>query len=299
MANTDKIVYLPQLQRYDQKIKGWADSKFLKKTDAYSLPAATTTTLGGVKIGTGLNVAADGTASVNQTYVDGRVTAVGDAKYALKTDVPAAVPMATESVAGLVYAKAGATDNSKGEVHYEPDRGLFIDSIVAGSITETELDSSIGFKLNTVDKILDEDLPDLQNRVTTLESNVANVYKKTETYSKTEVDNKVSAALTSAIVPKGTVAYASLPTPAVANLGYMYNVSDEFTTDARFVEGVGKKYAAGTNVYVVAVTTDSSTEYKFDVFIGFVDLSGYQTKADMPGAATNDDIDAMFTTKPQ
>lgn len=298
MTNTDKIVYLPQLQRYDQKIKGWADSKFLKKTDAYSLPAATITTLGGVKIGTGLNVAADGTASVNQTYIDGRVTAVGDAKYALKTDVPAAVPMATESVAGLVYAKTGATGNSKGEVRYEPDRGLFIDSIVAGSITEIELDSSISFKLNTFDQILDNDLPELQNKVTDLETTMANVYKKTETYSKTEVDNKVSAALTSAIVPKGTVAYASLPTPAVANLGYMYNVSDEFTTDARFVEGAGKIYAAGANVYVVAVTTDSSTEYKFDVFMGFIDLSGYQTKADMPGAATNDDIDKMFATEP-
>ena len=31
MTNTDKIVYLPQLQRYDEKIKGWADGKFLKE----------------------------------------------------------------------------------------------------------------------------------------------------------------------------------------------------------------------------------------------------------------------------
>lgn len=77
----------------------------------------------------------------------------------------------------------------------------------------------------------------------------------------------------------------------------MYNVSDAFTTDARFVEGVGKKYNAGANVYVVAVTTGGSTEYKFDVFMGFVDLSGYQTKADMPGAATNEDIDAMFANQ--
>lgn len=206
MANADKIVYLPQLQRYDEKIKGWTDGKFLKKTDAYPLPNATTTTLGGVKIGTGLNVAADGTASVNQSYVDGRVTAVGDKKYALAADV----------------------------------------------------------------------------------------YSKSQTYSKTEVDNKVSAASTSAIVPKGTIAYANLPTPAKVNLGYMYNVSDAFTTDARFVEGAGKKYDVGANVYVVADTTSGSTEYKFDVFMGFVDLSGYQTKADMPGAATDGDIDAMF-----
>lgn len=290
MANSDKIVYLPQLQRYDEKIKEWADGRFYN----CSLPSATTTTLGGVKIGTGLNVAADGTASVNETYVDGRVTAVGDKKYALKTDISAAVPMATESVAGLVYAKSGATDDSKGEVHYEPNKGLFIDSIKAGSITETELDAEIGLKLNTLDNIIDTDLPTLQNKVTTLENNVANVYKKTETYSKTEVDDKVSAALTPAIVPKGTVTYTNLPTPAKANLGYMYNVSDAFTTDARFVDGASKKYEAGANVYVVAVTTGSSTEYKFDVFMGFVDMSGYQTKADMPGIATNEDIDKIF-----
>ena len=257
-------------------------------------PMLPKTTLGGVKIGTGLNVAADGTASIDETYVDGRVTAVGDEKYALKTDVPAAVPMATEDVAGLVYAKSGTTGKTYGEVRYETGRGLHLDSIVAGSITETELDAGIGLKLDTLDNIIDTDLPALQNKVTALEGNVADVCKKTETYSKTEVDDKVSAALTSAIVPKGTVAYADLPTPAKANLGDMYNVSDAFTTDARFVDGASKEYAAGANVYVVAVTAGSSTEYKFDVFMGFVDLSGYQAKADIPDAATNEDIDAMF-----
>ena len=291
MANTDKIVYLPQLQRYDEKIKEWADGKFLKKTDAYSLPSATTTTLGGVKIGTGLNVAADGTASINETYIDGRVTAVGDAKYALKTDVSGMIPMATASKAGKVYAVAkGASDTVKGTVKYSEGTGLVLTDITASSIQENDLSIPLYTKINNASA----DASTAKQLATQNASALENVYKKTETYSKTEVDNKVSAALTSAIVPKGTVAYANLPTPAKANLGYMYNVSDAFTTDARFVEGAGKKYAAGANVYVVAVTTGGSTEYKFDVFMGFVDLSGYQTKADMPGAATNEDIDAMF-----
>ena len=291
MANTDKIVYLPQLQRYDEKIKGWADGKFLKKTDAYSLPNATTTTLGGVKIGTGLNVAADGTASVNKTYVDGRVTAVGDAKYALKTDVSGMIPMATASEAGKVYAVVkGASDTVKGTVKYSEGTGLVLTDIAASSIQENDLSIPLYTKINNAST----DASTAKQLATQNASALENVYKKTETYSKTEVDNKVSAALTSAIVPKGTVAYANLPTPAKANLGYMYNVSDAFTTDARFVEGAGKKYAVGANVYVVAVTTGGSTEYKFDVFMGFVDLSGYQTKADMPVAATNEDIDAMF-----
>lgn len=291
MANTDKLVYLPQLQRYDEKIKGWADGKFLLKTQAYSLPKATTTALGGVKIGTGLNVATDGTASVNETYVDGRVTAVGDKKYALKADVPGMTPMASAAEAGKVYAvEKAAADTAKGTVKYSKGVGLILTDLVPEAIHENEIDRYLYDKINTAATEAKQALTlAIQN-----EDHLTEVYVKAETYSKTEVDDKVSAALTSAIVPKGTVAYASLPTPAKANLGYMYNVSNEFTTDARFVEGAGKKHDAGANVYVVAVTTDSSTEYKFDVFMGFVDLSGYQTKADMPGAATDGDIDAMF-----
>ncbi len=291
MANTDKLVYLPQLQRYDEKIKGWADGKFLLKTDAYSLPTASTTKLGGVKIGTGLNVATDGTASVNETYVDGRVTAVGDKKYALKADVPGMTPMASAAEAGKVYAVEKATaDVVKGTVKYSKGVGLVLTDIANGSIDELDFNTPLYNKFDTAASEAKQAL----TLATQNEDHLTQVYIKTETYSKTEVDDKVSAALTSAIVPKGTVAYASLPTPAKANLGYMYNVSNAFTTDARFVEGAGKLYEAGANVYVVAVTTDSSTEYKFDVFMGFVDLSGYQTKADMPGAATNEDIDAMF-----
>lgn len=295
MANTDKIVYLPQLQRYDEKIKGWADGKFLKKTDAYSLPSATTTTLGGVKIGTGLNVAADGTASINETYVDGRVTAVGDAKYALKTDVSGVIPMATASEAGKVYAVAKrASDTVKGTVKYSEGTGLILTDIAAGAIQQNDLEK---FLYDKIDNASQDALTAKQLATQNANAIANNIYSKSQTYSKTEVDNKVSAALTSAIVPKGTVTYSNLPTPAKANLGYMYNVSDAFTTDARFVDGASKKYEAGANVYVVAVTTGNSTEYKFDVFMGFVDLSGYQTKADMPSAATNEDIDAMFANQ--
>ena len=292
MADTDKIVYLPQLQRYDEKIKGWADGKFLKKTDAYSLPSATTTTLGGVKIGTGLNVAADGTASVNETYVDGRVTAVGDKKYALKADVPGVMPMASAAEAGKVYAVEKATaDSVMGTVKYSKSVGLVLTDIAANSIQENDLSTPLHNKINNASA----DASTAKQLATQNANAIANnIYSKSQTYSKTEVDNKVSAALTSSIVPKGTVTYANLPTPAKANLGYMYNVSDAFTTDARFVDGASKKYEAGANVYVVAITNGSSTEYKFDVFMGFVDLSGYQTKADMPGAATNEDIDNMF-----
>lgn len=69
MPNTDKTILLPQLQRYDQNIKGWADNKFLTKVDTPSLPPATATTLGGVKVGYGLNVTDDGVLSAEDDIV--------------------------------------------------------------------------------------------------------------------------------------------------------------------------------------------------------------------------------------
>ena len=127
--------------------------------------------------------------------------------------------------------------------------------------------------------------------------------------------------LEGAYVFRGSVTFANLPSTLTKTMiGYVYNVSNQFTTDARFVEGAGKKYAAGTNVAVAdvggfsAVTpvgnenpssegwyvlyngeyvlTDDETvqvgttyyeyvpSYKFDVVGNFVDVDGIYTAID-------------------
>lgn len=59
------------------------------------------------------------------------------------------------------------------------------------------------------------------------------------------------ATLNGAYILRGSVTFANLPAVLTKTMvGYTYNVSNEFTTDARFIEGAGKKYAAGTNVSV-------------------------------------------------
>lgn len=69
----------------------------------------------------------------------------------------------------------------------------------------------------------------------------------------------VAAATQGALIPAGTITFAELPlSPEV---GYMYNISNDFTTDNRFVEGAGVFYRAGANVYW---TKDG----KWDVMIG-------------------------------
>lgn len=91
-------------------------------------------------------------------------------------------------------------------------------------------------------------------------------------------------ALPSSIVPKGTKAFAGL-TPATdlaaANVGFMWNISDAFTTTADFAEGAGHSIPAGANVYVANVGTAETPDYKYDIFQGMYDLSGYALKSEM------------------
>lgn len=62
---------------------------------------------------------------------------------------------------------------------------------------------------------------------------------------------RISQGLQGALMPMGTITFAQLPN-AAAQAGYMYNISDEFTTDDTFNEGAGHEYPAGTNVYLTA-----------------------------------------------
>lgn len=64
------------------------------------------------------------------------------------------------------------------------------------------------------------------------------------------------AALNGAYVIRGNSTFANLPAVLTKSMnGYVYNVTDDFTSDARFVEGAGKKYPAGTNIVIVDLST--------------------------------------------
>lgn len=85
-----------------------------------------------------------------------------------------------------------------------------------------------------------------------------------------QVQAAISSAITGVYTPKGSIAFASLPTAAAGNKGWVYNISDGFTTTAAFVEGAGYSYGAGTNVVCVDVGSGS---YKWDVLAGTIDLT--------------------------
>lgn len=62
------------------------------------------------------------------------------------------------------------------------------------------------------------------------------------------------------IIPMGTVAFADLPASGMEN-GWMYNISDDFTSDDRFNDGGGIYYGKGNNVIW-------TSEGKWDVTAG-------------------------------
>ncbi len=107
--------------------------------------------------------------------------------------------------------------------------------------------------------------------------------------TKTQVDAAIAAKVSSAYKAAGTVAAPDFTKLAAEHEGNVYNVSAQFNTDdTHFVEGVDKKYPAGTNIVVVA----DGEDYKYDVLSGFVDLAGYVQKVASPTAGNFAGLDA-------
>jgi len=108
------------------------------------------------------------------------------------------------------------------------------------------------------------------------------------------------ATLSGAYIFKGSIDFDALPeTVTESMVGFVYNINEEFTTDARFIEGAGKVYPAGTNVSIANVSDDpENPELLFDVIGNFIDVAAIydaiQDVSDM--IAAEFDVTAAYTT---
>lgn len=132
---------------------------------------------------------------------------------------------------------------------------------------------------------------------------------------------------------RGNSTFANLPATLTAAMdGYVYNVTNDFTTDSRFQDGIGQKYPAGTDVVVADLSTyaevtpqvgdnpategwyelydgkyilteDTSVEsgktyyaktevYKFAIGQGFIDVDGINNRIDAVVADLADAFDS-------
>lgn len=112
-------------------------------------------------------------------------------------------------------------------------------------------------------------------------------YGITNAYTKTETDSKINAAVNAAVAGvykfKGSTPFASLPSTAEA--GWVYNITDAFTTTDAFKEGAGVEYPAGTNVAM-------DDEGKWDCMAGTYDFSEFMMKTDLVDI-TEDEINEI------
>lgn len=163
--------------------------------------------------------------------------------------------------------------------------GTISNKVASVSISAGAIDSiSVNGTPQTIDqnKNVDISVPTNNNQLT----NGAGY--QTASDVSTAIDSKISSTYKA----KGSVAFANLPALQASNEGFVYNVSDGFTTTSDFVEGAGKTYPAGTNVVIINTT---GTTYKYDVLSGFVDLSGYQLSSELV-YITNAEIDTIVSS---
>lgn len=71
---------------------------------------------------------------------------------------------------------------------------------------------------------------------------------------------------------------SSLPVPSEEDFGKIWNIANEFTTTADFVEGPGKTIPAHSNVAIIEIETDTGKAYKYDVVGSLFELDDYYTK---------------------
>ena len=116
-------------------------------------------------------------------------------------------------------------------------------------------------------------------------ANAADVYTKTEVFTKEETQAAIKSAVANVYKVKGSVDFDELPTEGMED-GDMYNVYDAFVTTDAFVEGAGVQYPAGTNVVYVAETG------KWDCMAGTYDFSNFLMKSDIR-SMTSEEIAAI------
>ena len=125
----------------------------------------------------------------------------------------------------------------------------------------------------------------------------------------------IASSLAGALRPMGTIAFANLPALSTADVGDMYNISDDFVTTSDFTVGAGISYPAGSNVYkiqsdkwdvlvgssVIGVKGDAESNYrKGNINITPANIGAYsKSEIDntVSGLATNTYVDNTVATK--
>ena len=127
-------------------------------------------------------------------------------------------------------------------------------------------------------KLATEDLLTVKENITNKVTTLSEQSTDTQYPSAKAVYDQINAKIATAYKPMGSCTFENLPSLVAANEGYVYNITNNFTTTVDFIEGAGKNYIAGTDVAIINNGTAANPIYRYDVLGGAVDLTNYVEK---------------------
>ncbi len=220
----------------------------------------------------------EGEMGTAQSDIDALEAKVGDTSRGLVADVASLKMTVGDSSSGLVKRVADNETNIGKKANSDD---VYTKTQIDNKFTETN--GKVSTNANAIST--------LQNAgyITKDADNLTNYYKKEETYTQSEVDSKVTAALSSAYKVKGSVTMTELNALSEKENGDVYNVSDAFSDGST-------SYPAGTNV--VWVVDDAATKAgHWDPLAGLTDLSSYSTTDGVKTLISTAKSEAISTAK--
>lgn len=209
-----------------------------------------------------------------------------DASKAVDISIP-------ESTSDLINDGDGSSNFATEE--YVTANGGKIDVIKVNNVAQTITQKAVNITVPTAVSDLTND-SGYQNSTEVSAAITAALANSGDPYMpESEIEAKIKSEVSGVYKPQGAIAFSALPSLSSSIEGYVYDITNSFTTTADFVEGAGHAYPAGTNVVCVE---HSAGVYKWDCLTGVVDLSAYWTsvagESNSLVAATTAEIDAIL-----
>lgn len=100
----------------------------------------------------------------------------------------------------------------------------------------------------------------------------------------------INSGNTSAVVY--SLSFEDLPAATEQNIGYIYRILNDFTTDNRFISGSGAKQTAGTSI--MCAIDSNNDDYKYIILDSVFNFDDYVSKSDAPEKVTEQEIDDLL-----
>ena len=138
--------------------------------------------------------------------------------------------------------------------------------------SDTELIKQETASIKAQTEQIKNDTQEIKDDTQSIKSDVSEIEKSCAKYA--EKCENATESIAGGLIPCGTILFSELPQLSDVRKGWMYNISDEFTSTDEFVDGGDYYYPAGTNVYAVL----SGDSLMWDCLGG--EMSGYLMKRD-------------------